>query len=220
VNFEFLGASIVVVAKKHNPTILHPSFLVAQKITPDTWKTSEVICTPPFAMVKYENGIVLTVEESKFQVIDTQINKHKTESPISNIAAEYTKILPHVHYESVGTNFQAIVLCEKSEERLAQHFLISRSAMIQDMQPKSVGLRLVYDVMGSRFRISLDAGEAKAGSEEKKVGIIIDANYHVELQTITDKSAIEGISKVASKFCEYMRHFEKTVEGLLAFTEK
>jgi hypothetical protein len=220
VNFEFLGASIVVVAKKHNPTILHPSFLVSQKIAPEDWKTSDVICTPPFAMVKYENGIILTVEESKFQVIDNQINKHKTESLIPTIAAAYTKNLPHVHYESVGTNFQAIVLCEKSEDRLARHFLISRSAMIQDMQPKGVGLRLVYDVMCSRLRISLDAGEAKAGSEEKKIGIIIDANYHVELQPVTNESAIEGISKVASKFGEYMQHFEKTVEGLLAFTEK
>ena len=47
-----LNRAVVVLAREHNPTILHPSFLGAQGIVPKDWQLAEPpMCTPPLSMV-------------------------------------------------------------------------------------------------------------------------------------------------------------------------
>ena len=110
VQFEILNTSIVVLASQHNPSILHPSFLQSQGIVPNDWETLEPpICTPVFASVKYQNGIVFTVEQNKFQVIDNQTKDNFDKSLMPELVIRYCEHLPHVHYNAVGINFDCFM---------------------------------------------------------------------------------------------------------------
>src|SRR4051794_1104305 len=81
---EWLKASVVVAAREHNPTILHPAFLVAQEIVPPDWELAkDPICTPAFAIVTYRNGITFSVEGSRFQVSDTKLRIDLAKSPVA-----------------------------------------------------------------------------------------------------------------------------------------
>ena len=113
--FQFSG---VVVGQAHNPTILNPDFLAAEGIVPKSWNwsVSETITTPPLSMVRYMNGVTITVEPNKLQVTDPNVENGPGDSKVTEIASEYVRVLPHVRYTASGNNFQSLIHRDSPEE--------------------------------------------------------------------------------------------------------
>lgn len=178
VSFTALNTSIVVLAQAHNPTILHPAFLFSEGIVPPDWEVEELpVSTPAFAIVKFSNQIVLTAEPQKFMVLD---NAPGGAIRIVDVAVKYVEKLPHVHYSAVGVNFSRFVECPKAEQWLLNRFLKSGPGNDDKMQPKTVGLKLVYPIAGALCTLSLDAGSIKKGEVDVSC-IAISGNYHVPI---------------------------------------
>lgn len=211
---EVLNTSVVISAKHHNPTILHPSFLASQSIVGPDWETVEPpVCTPVFAIVKYKNGIVFNVEENKFQVIESQPGDDVGKSRISILAYKYAEKLPHVKYRAVGINFKGFIECEAPKEILTRHFLKSEAANFLGNEPEAVGLRFVYALADARLRISFDVGNVTRTNEEKKrKGIIADANYHTDLK---GENIIQEIKETTSLFSKRTESFIELVHDML-----
>src|SRR5947199_82480 len=97
---QLLNSSIVVTAESHNPTILHPLFLERERIVPEQWRLAadSVVCTPLMSALRFDNGVQMTVETTKLQVIDSSSDDSRSEE----IAARYVTALPHVRYTGVG----------------------------------------------------------------------------------------------------------------------
>jgi hypothetical protein len=204
VNLEILNTSVVVLAKQHNPTILHPSFLVSEEIVPSDWEVAEPpVSTPVFAIVKYKNGIVFNVDENKFQVNDNQIKDDFRKSPISDLARKYAQKLPHVNYKAVGINFKGFVECAKPQTIVIDRFLKPGIANFNDNKPKALGLRIVYELPNVRLRLSCDSGKIKnADNEKEREGILIDANYHMDLPGNEIREEIRVATSQFSQYCD------------------
>ena len=172
--------SSVVISEAHNPTILNPNFLETEGIVPRAWgwEVADTITTPPFSMVRYTNGVSITVEQNKLQVTDSHMEVGPRASKVTEIASAYAKVLRHVHYTAVGNNFQSVIQVNSPETYLKSRFLKQGpwddSSRILD----ALGVRLFYSLDSGRFTLSIDSGKAKLpdNDAEQKV-IIANANF-------------------------------------------
>jgi hypothetical protein len=98
------NVSIVVLSESNNPSLLNPNFLADNGIVPGSWKAQKVLVTPPIAIVGYENGVTITVEETKLQITAARPTEIDWQSELARISVTYLTILKHVHYQSVGLN--------------------------------------------------------------------------------------------------------------------
>lgn len=214
---EILNTSVVVLAKHHNPTILHPSFLVSEGIVPRDWEAVETVCTPVFAIVKYKNGIVFNVEENKFQVTDNKIKDDLiVKSQVSDLACKYAEKLPHVHYSAVGVNFNAFIECADADSTVIRQFLKRNSADFNGGSPQALGLRLVYKLPDARLLLSLDGGKVSVGTEKERIGILVNANYHMDLPDNSKENRIKGVQKATSLFTQHYDNFVKVTGSVFA----
>ena len=179
---QLIQFSTVVVGKAHNPSLLNPDFLAVNEIVPPGWgwDVAETITTPPFAVVRYTNGIAVTVEFGKLQVTDVNVGDDPTTSKAAEIATNYVHALPHVRYTAAGINVQSIVVVDSPETYLKERFVKAGPWNTEKRRLSAVGLRLVY-ALGDEGRVtlSLDAGEAQSPDDKaKKKVLIANANFH------------------------------------------
>jgi hypothetical protein len=212
---EFLNASVVVAAEAHNPTILHPAFLEARNIVPADWKPSEVVCTPPVAMVKY-NGeeLVISVDMARLQVIDNSPGDQPERSPAAEVAAKYITELPHVNYKAVGVNFTVFSPLESAERWLLERFLKPDGSWQEQYAPKAIGLRFVFALPDGTLTLRVDAGTVKRREQSERFGVLVNANCNYDLPA--DKKleiAVQALSRFADN-CKLVRERINAVLGL------
>lgn len=213
---EILNTSVVVSAKHHNPTILHPSFLASEGIVPSDWEAVETVCTPIFAIVRYKNGIVFNVQENNFQVTENKIKDDFRNSQVADLARKYAEKLPHVNYSAVGVNFSGFIECAEVGSTVIRQFLKRNSANFNGGSPQALGLRLVYNLPDARLRLSLDGGKVNVGTEKEKSGILVNANYHMDLPDSNREKRIKGLQKATSLFAQHCDNFIKVIGTIFA----
>lgn len=174
--------STVVIGETHNPSILNPDFLASQGIVPKAWgwKLADTFTTPPLSLVRYENGVTVTVEVNKLQVVDPSVGDDPTSTRAASVAAEYVAALPHVRYTAVGINFQSIIKADSPEDVLKKRFLKPDSCDTPERPLHAAGYRLVYVLSdGARVTLSIDAGQAMKPEEGEPQSVILTrANFH------------------------------------------
>lgn len=213
-----LNTAVVVLAKHHNPTILHPSFLTSQDIVPSDWELAEPpVCTPVFAVVKYKNGIVFNVGERNFQVTDNQGGDDYEKSQVADLALKYTTVLPHVHYSAIGINFGGFIECVGPEKIVLDRFLKEGPADLDGNRPTALGLRLVYMLEDTRLKLSVEAGTIKlANGEKERNGVLVNGNFHTELK---QEDRIDQLEKVTEFFPARCGEFSAVVRSLFQLEE-
>lgn len=184
---ELIQFSIVVLGKVHNPTILNPDFLAIRQIVPKEWEwqvSKGSITTPPFSLVRYEQGVSIAAELDKLTVADGR-SKDPGESKVPIIAKQYVAILPHVRYTAVGTNFQSAIHLDTPGPFLKERFLKPGDWDVPRRPLEALGLRLVYPLPGGRLMLSLDIGEVQAedGGEDQRDVLLASANFHRDCAT-------------------------------------
>jgi len=191
--------SIVVTGESHNPTILNPNFLHIRDIVPQEWegtvKVAQTITTPPFAVVAYENGISVVVENEKLQVVDTSLPADPSESVAVRIANKYVLTLPHVRYKAVGVNFHSVIGMDSPREFLKKRFIKTGPWDSESDPLAAAGVRFLYSIPdGGRVVFDLDAGEQK--TTDKKVTAkpvaIVKANFQRECKEYPGEKEVVG----------------------------
>ena len=141
------SVSVVVTAQFHNPSILNPDFLASREIVPADWKVAETLTTPPVSVVKYENGVEWSVDQSRLTVAEQSGPGFGDSYRVHPLVIAYLRKLPHVPYRSLGLNCQV----SKSQAN-PQQWLIER-----------FGAKWLSDepaVLGMTPKFALDAGDA------------------------------------------------------------
>jgi hypothetical protein len=209
--FRLKTFSIVIVAKNHNPTLLNPDFLRANKIVAEDKKVIETLTTPPVSIVKYEDGLSITLESEKFQVQQPAHDEFKEDWESPQVAIAFVRTLPHVAYKGVGLNWIGIWPHENPREWLKERFVASGPWSNEDFRLNSVGIRFTYALTGeSRCNLSLDAGDAKDSIGNKEPCITVSANYHHDLGP-----EIADVERSIMKWRSHQDHFKRLIETVL-----
>ena len=119
--FSLHSVSVVVTAQFHNPSILNPDFLVSREIVPADWTVAETLTTPPVSVVKYENGVEWSVDQSRLTVAEKSGPAFGVSYHVHPLVIAYLQKLPHVPYRSLGLNCQV-----STHQANPQRWLIER----------------------------------------------------------------------------------------------
>ena len=185
---ELVDQSIVVVAERHNPSILHPSFLLAQGIIPNGIELTEPpICLPDMAIASFDNGLRINVDNIRLQFTNNQVSANNFS--LSSVAEKYVQELPHVAYKSVGCNTFSFIENDNAEQYLLDKFVNTAECSKGDFPLESSGVRLVYRVPEGLLNVSFDAGNLNKIGELDKKGILVRGNYHVNTEGFIDTLA-------------------------------
>jgi hypothetical protein len=178
--------SIVVVAERHNPTILNPDFLIRKGIVPEDWKLEKnPVCTDPFAEVIYATGTVFVAQFDKLIFTETRKERIQRPADLANMVKKYVSALPEVTYKAVGINPQGHILCENREEAqkaIVDNLLKDNSLKNLEGDPVHASVRYRYGAGESMINISVDEALIKLpDSKEASPAMILGANFHREL---------------------------------------
>jgi hypothetical protein len=208
--FEVLNTSVVVTADSHNPSILHPSFLVAQGIVPDKWDLAEPpICTPAVSVVKYRNGIVFSVESGKLQVLQNTPSDPASDV-VPTLVVRYIETLPHVPYTAVGVNATAWLPHASADRFLIERFLKPGPWNAEGLTLESMGVRFVYQLLGGTLRISADAGTVtKLDRPEASAGVIVAGNFSFQPSKLPAAAAVETVKRYSECVAAFLNATER-----------
>ncbi|MGO9122740.1 MAG: hypothetical protein ACLQPD_34625 [Desulfomonilaceae bacterium] len=211
--FSFLSEAIVILANAHNPSILHPSFLKTQHIVPEEWEALEPpICTPPFSIIKYPEGIVFTSAIDKFQIMKTSPTSDLTKSRLPEYAAKYVQVLPHVPYLAVGINFSVAIASSSPDTMIIERFLVEGPWKSNSLTLRELQLIFVYSIEGGVLNLSCRPSKPSDGLfGGTAAGIVVNGNYDFQLGEIEPAKRAE---EVISTFYNRAKHFEEVLKTI------
>ena len=206
---NILDVSVVITARGHNPTILHPSFLEAQGIVEKEWELSEPpLCTPAIATVAYKNGVRFLAEEQKLQIGQGTLECKPEDSVVSDLTLKYVQTLPHVAYGAVGMNFDGFIDRAGPIDFLKKKF-VSDQKWTESLPPLDVGFRFSFDGEPGKLVVNFD-GRTIEVQGEKRVGILLRANFHKELE---DKSK-EELASILALYPERLTRLSSVIDTI------
>jgi len=204
---RILNVSIVVAARYHNPSILHPSFLESQGIVPATWEVAEdPFTTPPFSLVRYGNGITFRAEPSRLEVLHEAPEPELANSPVPELVARYVEKLPHVSYTAVGVNFTAIAPVDDPEQYLIAHFTKQERCSFSDLPLQAVSLTFRYSVEQGTLNVRCEPRVGDQESAGSGRGVIVSANYHTDCR---GDQPLGEVVKAISLYRQRLVHFQE-----------
>ncbi len=197
------NVSVVVTAEYHNPSILHPGFLVSREIVPKDWSVAEAVTTPSVSVVQYTNGITWTVNESRLTVTEACGPAFKEHYEVHGLAMAYLQLLPHVPYRGLGLNCQVSALRADPKRWLIDRFAVNwlrDDAQVQGMKP-TFELNARDAVCNITF---VDA------IREDNPCIVVDCNVH-HLGPLE----VEGLQAANKRWAERQQFIVSALEKLL-----
>lgn len=167
--------SIEIRAEHHNPTILHPSFLLHNNIVEKSWETvGDAISTPAFSVVNYAQGVRIYSQPDSIifvQSIDELNNDLRVEVP--GIASRYVTMLPHVDYREVNITISKVLPLDEiaSKSFVSERFLRDGAWNSLGKSKPEAMLRLCYTIddnlEGSTMFIDIAPTEKEMDTEEE-----------------------------------------------------
>lgn len=173
------SASVVILAKSHNPSIINRDFLAMHDIVPKEWDVIETTVTPMLAVVQYANGIGLQEDEHRLQIVencDLPFGEYAS-NRLRDLASSYVKILPHVPYSGLGFNYTVSVIRQDPSRWINERFLKF------DPWDKEFHMmpRFSVDMSEATLNLSMHSQKvSRKGSSQESV--IVDCNLHYEGQ--------------------------------------
>lgn len=210
--FEVRTFAVVVVARNHNPSLLNPDFLRIRHIVPEEYELAELpLTTPPVAVVKYKQGISITVEMEKLQVLETTAGEFPESPSAPNIVSKYVRTLPHVRYTGVGINWSGLLRKEDPGLWIRHRFLSKGPWRENRHKLVSSAVRLTYDLGDVQCNLSLASGQMF--EEEALIPIVtIDVNYHHDITAYPGDEVVAG---VIDRWKDRLDHFRTLVKDVL-----
>jgi len=207
-DLELLKTDIVVLSDSNNPRLLNHDFLERNAIIPRGWKLSNVVVTPPFALVQYENGISIQVEENKLHFSCSKPSEFNWASELPKIASTYLDVLPHVAYKAVGLNFQLASKQPKGQDAEDQLIakLMKKGPWLEHANGVT-GVVIEYQFRKNQPWLNLRIGvhEAPSPQGNKLEGYVFSANSHYEFTPTDVTQRREYMTSLSEKYSEILQ---------------
>ena len=203
-------SSIVILAENNNPSILNPDFLKHNNIVPSDYIIKDVLCTPPFAQVTFDNKYVIAVDQDKLQFLDNDPDRIPTESKIAKMAESYITTLPFVRYRALGINFVGYYEFTNDElplRYLASHFLKDDLPFLKSGSKKLIDSTLKFTLRyGEGYQLTI---AMRPGMIDNAHILFLDGNYHFNI-SMTD-ACIAEINKHLKQYNRFFADYQETV---------
>lgn len=207
------NVNIVILSDGNNPRLLNKDFLERNNIVPKEWKVKDVLVTPPFAHVSYDNGVQVLVEENKIQFQASKPDDLIWMRELPKIAVSYMNILPHVSYRAVGINM--IYLSDEPRGIEAEQALIKNLLRVGPWRKYNQGvtgavLELQYRTAQPQMNVKIGVLEEMGASGRSLAGFLFRVNFHNELNPEQNEERKTYINSIGARHDDFM-NFLKTL---------
>ncbi len=207
----FVNKNIVFVSK-FSPEVLNPDFLKLRGIIDDSWRLDEPpISTPVFSILKFANGIVISIQNERLEVVEGKLPQNLGNSRLVEVATKIYKVFEASEFKNMGQNGAIVVSSDQISSNLVEKFLKSGPWNNKDRTPKTIQLQFKYDLDDNELNLTLGDGNArfiKDGIQVEIEGVIINGNYHLDIR---DKSS-EEIIQLIGNFENRMTSLQNVVD--------
>ena len=206
-SLEITNVSIAVLSEGSNPRLLNPDFLARNGIV-EEWEVKDVIVTPPFARVLYENGVSIIVEETKIQFQANNPDQVSWRSELSRMANAYLSVLPHVDYTSAGLNFTvAWVMPSEVNKQLVSKMLREGPWLKFDGGITGASLELHYRSSQPYLNLKVGTGLLQKGDKRENAFLFV-GNFHHDFSSPQRDERKEFISSLNKRQSELFNLIE------------
>ena len=175
--FWLHNISVVVTARYHNPSVLNPGFLEANRIVPKEWKVDEAVTTPPLSIVTYQQGIVWNLDQTTLTVTEN-CDPDQSEFDVHRQVAEYVKTLPHVPYQGLGLNCVLSFEATDPEKWLTQRFLRPGPWRKGSFAAMAMVPKFVFPVENAICNLTMSPGLVHSEENANHAAVIASSNLH------------------------------------------
>lgn len=212
---EIQEISIVIAARRHNPSILNPDFLIRKRIVPATWELARPpICVEAFSQIVYEDRITITVDFEKLIFSELLEGRDPGELRIAKMAGLYVAALPEVEYLGVGVNPKGHVIFrddpDAARKYLAAKVLSEGPWSHYGNEPVRVAIRLLYSL--ERRQAVLSVEEAQAPGELSVSALQFNANFHHDISAVARNIRLRELKSILANWQEDIEEYTKLVE--------
>ena len=176
--FRLRSVSVVVTAQSHNPSILTHEFLVNSGVVPSDWVAIETVGIPPFSLIRFQNGVQWTLDESRLIVAESCESSFQDSYQVHTSVTEYLRKVDYVPYRSLGLNWAVYLDTDAPSEWLIKRFLKDGPWTHGKHELVSMKPRFTFDNDGVALNLAFGDQAVTQGGLEKK--IFVDCNVHHE----------------------------------------
>ena len=211
---ECYKASAVVLAKGHNPTILHPAFLKHEGIIPQDWEPSkDPVCTPPFAAASFTSGFSFVVEQERLVISFSGEEADSRVRDVAEMARKYTAKLPHVAYTAVGINFDVFSPFKEPANFIIQRFIKQGPWNNQELPLATAKQNFTYNYSDYQLNITIESGSRGGHDQSMQDGVLLHANYHGRCSEDSVLDSMHRLLQQAEKRKEHFKYITKIILG-------
>ncbi len=141
---------------RHEPYSLHHGFLISRGVVPNDWEVEEVEMNPLSARLRYENGVILFMDDSSFQVHQEQERDWGEGNDTVGVSVRYLTSVNQKIFDASSIHWVAHIPSGNSNKCLTDHFLSPRVVpeKWKDFFTLGLSFRIRIDEMEMYFRIS------------------------------------------------------------------
>jgi hypothetical protein len=157
---------VTVEARRHNPSILNPDFLIINRIVPSEWELAESpICVEPHAEVHFKNGVKIVAEFEAIGFSEAVTEGKPACLRTPPMAESYVKLLPHVDYTGAGLEIRGdVAMLETDMEDFFYGKLIRPGPWDRLSGHRArVGLRFSYPIENGHFILTVAPAVRETG---------------------------------------------------------
>jgi hypothetical protein len=182
-NLEVQELTIIIVAKKYNPTILTADFLKYSGIIPGDWELGQTpILTNNTAQVVFQNGVNIIAESNRIIFSELIAAKEPQDVEIPAIATKYIKTLAQVDYQGIGINFRGHVLFDQQPNTARDYILktLLNPGSWQELgqAPVQAAIRFLYTLDGAQMSLDINEAGLKMPDNKALPIVLFSANFN------------------------------------------
>jgi hypothetical protein len=196
---EMIDASVVVLSEGNNPKLLNHDFLARNKIVPEDWSVRDIVITPPFSNIVYENDVQFVVELNKLLIRAGKAAQIDCDRDLPKMVTDYLRLLPHVSYLGTGINY-VFVLKDSNHDYIRNFFLQDGPWLEKEGNVSKAAIEFNYMNIKPQFNLKI---------ESRSNDILFSANYHQDFESAQEEQRMQYISdmgELKNRFLEYAQH--------------
>ncbi len=192
--WEVSGASVVIVAQSHNPSIINPDFLKNNGIVGSEWNlgVAPPITTPIVAQIDYEYVNWQVVPEKCTISGKTAID----DNYIYKCAEKYVEVLEYIPYTAIGLNWRATRTLNSD----ASKWIKSRFLKSDVLESEMVSVELVFKLKIEDSICSLAVKTLNSQVQHNNL-VVVECNFHFDVHN--EEQRVKRMQDIVGKWLHY-----------------
>ncbi|MEQ9353746.1 hypothetical protein [Coleofasciculus chthonoplastes] len=175
--------SIVLAAKKLNPTIVTPDFLTGSGIVPGEWELARPpVLSSQGTQISFKNGIKLEAKPGTISFAQGMNSQNLNSLDVPSLARRYAAALPNLEYRGVGINPRRFVpfagQSDAAHNYMTQTLLAPGAWQNFGKAPIQAGINLVYTLENSQLRLTINEARLQLPEREPIPAVLFSGNFH------------------------------------------